>query len=72
MANTEFTFHPLNESHLLGLVKLFRKVFGKKRTTEYFKLKYLSGNVLDGSFSFVAMKGQKIVGFFGAVPQVYH
>jgi len=72
MANTEFTFHPLNESHLLGLVKLFRTVFGKKRTTEYFKLKYLSGNVLDGSFSFVAIKGQKIVGFVGAIPQVYH
>ena len=71
MANTEFTFQPLNESHLDGLVKLFRVVFGKKRTARYFKLKYLSGNVLDGNFSFVALKGQNIVGFVGAIPQVY-
>lgn len=72
MENTEdVQLLHLGEHHLTSLVQLYRLVFGKKRTEEYFRKKYLSGFQIQDVVASVAIHDEKVIAFVGAIPQMF-
>lgn len=62
----------LNESEILGICKLFERVFHKKRKPSNFKRKFLI-NIYETSYhSLLVNEQNKIVGCYSSIPQQYY
>lgn len=61
---------PFNPDDIEGLVELFAASFQAEVTAEYFRWKYLS-NPAGQAEAMLAIEGERIVGFYGMIPEVY-
>ena len=71
MGSTELTFELLNKEHAEELVRMYKTIFNKIVTADYFIVKYGLHLPDVEQRSIVALLDQEVVGFFGVLPQVF-
>ncbi len=69
MEAIDISFETLTPAHCDALTSLYKEIFGKRVTPEYFQIKYGLDLEHQKQYSIVGKIEGEVVGFFGAIPQ---